>query len=333
MKIFVFEAENWLASEIPIGLENHELILVDAPLNADNAHRYTEAEIVSVFVHSVLNKTVFEQMPNLRFIATRSTGYDHINAKDCAERNIKVANVPSYGAPTVAEHVFALLLSLSHRITEAVDRTRRGDFSLQGLQGFDLKGKTFGVIGTGSIGQCVIEIASGFSMRIVAHDIAPDHSLARQLGFEYMSLQALLETSDIISLHVPLASSTHHLIGHAEFDRMKDGVVLINTARGDIIDTTALFRALSEGKVAAAGLDVLPEEPAIREETELLNSVFAKEHNLETLLINHILLRMRNVIITPHNAFNTAEAVQRINDITSHNIRSFIAGNPDNLVP
>lgn len=333
MKIIVFEAESWLVPETSIGFENHELILIDAPLNADNATLYTGAEIVSVFVHSVLNKTVFEQMPNLRFIATRSTGYDHVNSKDCAERNIKVANVPSYGAPTVAEHVFALLLSLSHHITEAVDRTRRGDFSSQGLQGFDLMGKTFGVLGTGSIGRCVIQIAGGFSMRIVAHDIAPDQSMARQLGFDYVSLKALLETSDIISLHIPLASSTHHLIGPAEFDRMKDGVVLINTARGDIIDTNALLRALSEGKVAAAGLDVLPEEPAIREETELLNNVFAKDHNLETLLINHNLLRMRNVIITPHNAFNTAEAVQRINDITCHNIHSFIAGRPDNLVP
>jgi len=332
MKIFVFEVENWLASVSPIGLESHELILVEGPLNADNAHLYSEAEIVSVFVHSVLNKTIFEQMPNLQFIATRSTGYDHVNCKDCAQRNIKVANVPSYGAPTVAEHVFAMLLSLSHRMTEAVDRTRRGDFSSHGLRGFDLKGKTLGVIGTGSIGKYVIEIAGGFSMHVIAHDIAPNRSIARQLGFDYVNLKVLLETSDIISLHVPLVSSTHHLIGPSEFNLMKDGVVLINTARGEIIDTNALLRALSDGKVAAAGLDVLPEEPAIREEAELLNSVFAREHNLETLLINHILLRMRNVIITPHNAFNTVEAVQRINDITSHNIHSYITGNPDNLV-
>ncbi len=306
--------------------------MIDAPLNADNASLYEGAEIVSVFVNSVLDETVFKQMPNLHFVATRSTGHDHINCNDCAARNIKVANVPAYGAPTVAEHVFALLLSLSHRITEAVDRTRRGDFSLQGLQGFDLKGKTLGVIGTGNIGRCVIEIALGFSMRVSAHDIAPDQTLARQLGFAYTSLNALLETSDIVSLHLPLVSSTRHLLGSSEFDRMKDGVILVNTARGDIIDTNALLQALSNGKVAAAGLDVLPEEPVIQEETELLNSVFAKKHNLQTLLINHILLRMRNVIITPHNAFNTIEAVQRINDITSHNIHSFMAGNPDNLI-
>lgn len=332
MKISIFEAENDDVFRNAPGFGSHEITCVEAPLCTGNAHHHADAEVISVFVHSVIDDALLQRLPKLRFIATRSTGYDHIELTSCKERGIRVANVPNYGAPTVAEHVFALLLTLSHRMIEAIDRTRRGDFSLQGLRGFDLRGKTIGVVGTGSIGRCVIEIASGFSMRVLACDIAPDIELAERFGFDYVKLDELLAASDIVTLHVPLISATHHLIGASEFATMKDGVVLINTARGDVVDVTALLHALTEGKVAAAGLDVLPEEPAIREEAELLNRVFAKEHNLETLLINHILIRMRNVVITPHNAFNTVEAVQRINDITLNNILSFQEGKPVNLV-
>lgn len=332
MKVIIFEADTW---QIPTDAANpasHEFVCVKEPLTEQNVLSYADAEVISVFVNSQPSLSVLGKMPRLRFIATRSTGYDHIDQAACANRGISVANVPSYGAPTVAEHVFALLLSLSHRMTEAVDRTRRGDFSLQGLQGFDLNGKTIGVVGTGSIGQCVIDIAKGFSMNIVAYDIAPDIDLSSRVGFQYVALDDLLAKSDIITLHVPLNASTHHLLGIAEFAKCKHGVVLINTARGDIVNTHALLGALGSGQIAAAGLDVLAEEPAIQDEVELLNTIFAKEHDLETLLINHILLRMRNVIITPHNAFNTIEAVQRINSITYDNIMAFLSGTPKNLI-
>jgi D-lactate dehydrogenase len=232
----------------------------------------------------------------------------------------------------VAEHVFALLLALSHHLTEAVDRTRRGDFSLEGLRGFDLRGKTLGVIGTGHIGQCVIEIAKGFRMRVVAYDQQPDPSLAASLGFEYLDFDHLLAQADVLTLHIPGTAQTHHLLNEAAFAKMKDGVVLINTARGTVVDVHALLRALAVGKVAAAGLDVLPEEPTIREEAELIRAFFRKQHNLDTLLADHILLRMRNVIITPHSAFDTKEAVERILTTTVENLTAFCAGERLNRV-
>jgi D-lactate dehydrogenase len=232
----------------------------------------------------------------------------------------------------VAEHVFGLLLTLSHHLVEAIDRTRRGDFSLQGLTGFDLRGKTLAVIGTGDIGACVIQIARGFGMNIVAYDTNPQGELAAKYGFRYVSLDDLLSTADIISLHIPANKKTHHFISRKEFAKMKKGVILINTARGSVVDIQALVRAISEGIVGAAGLDVLPEEPVIREEAELLRSATREEYDKTALLAGHILLRLRNVVITPHSAFNTREAIQRILDTTMENIMAFTRGQPQNIV-
>jgi len=193
----------------------------------------------------------------------------------------------------VAEHVFALLLAISHGLEQAIDRTRKGDFSSRGLEGFDLFGKTLGVVGTGHIGQHAIRIARGFGMEVLGYDVAPDEDAARELGFRYVSLEELLGASDV--------------------------------------DTRSPVRALAEGKLAA-GLDVLPEEPVIREEAELLRSVYERRHNLEDLLADHVLLRLRNVIVTPHSAFRTREAIQRILDTTVRNIDAFARGEPGNIV-
>jgi D-lactate dehydrogenase len=174
--------------------------------------------------------------------------------------------------------------------------------------------------------------AKGFGMNVVACDVAPNAAAAKEIGYDYLEFDALLRRSDVVSLHVPADDSTKHMISGREFELMKDGVVLINTARGSVIDVRSLLGALASGKVAAAGLDVLPEEPVIREEAELLRSVFSKKHDLESLLADHILLRLRNVLITPHSAFNTREAVQRILDTTRANIDAFIAGKSQNIV-
>ena len=265
-------------------------------------------------------------------IATRSTGYDHIDLDYCRDKGIKICNVPEYGENTVAEHVFALLLGISHHIVEAADRTRRGDFTLNGLRGFDLKGKTLGVIGTGNIGQCVIRIANGFGMHVVAFDVREDRDLADRLNFKYLPMENLLGTMDILTLHVPANDKTYHLISDDQFAKMKDGVVIINTSRGSVLHIEALVRALAVGKVAAAGLDVLPDEPTIREESELLHSFYRQEHNLQTLLADSVLLRLRNVIITPHSAFYTTGAIYRIINTTIENINAFLAGKPKNLV-
>lgn len=268
----------------------------------------------------------------MKLIATRSTGVDHIDLESCAEQGIQVANVPSYGENTVAEHVFALLLAISHHLIEAVDRTRRGDFSQAGLGGFDLQGKTLGVVGVGSIGRHTARIARGFGMEVVAFDLKPDEAVASEIGFRYVDFKEVLCRSDVLTLHVPATKETRHMIAKDEFDDMKDGAVLINTARGSVVDVRSLLGALSTGKVAAAGLDVLPEEPVIREESELLRSAFSREHDLESLLADHILLRLRNVLITPHSAFNSKEAVQRILATTRENIDVFVAGAPQNVV-
>ncbi len=306
--------------------------MTENPLTAENVDTYADADIISPFIYSDLSTSTLDHFMYLKMIATRSTGYDHIATDYCRSRGIIIANVPEYASSTVAEHVFGLLLTISHNIAHAVERTGRGDFSLQGLQGFDLRGKTIGVVGTGAIGLQVIGIAKGFGMDIMAYDVKPKRDLESRLGFRYVPMEALLSSSDIITLHVPAIRATENLISYEQFDVMKTGVVIINTARGSIIDTNALLKALAEGKVAAAGLDVLPEEPVIQDEAELLRMVYQKKNNLQTLLADHLLLRLRNVYITPHSAFYTREAVQRLLDTTVDNIESFAQGNPRNVV-
>ncbi len=332
MRMSVFEVEQWEREAFKRLESEHEFTYSTDPLDVDNAGEHAEAEVVSTFIYSELDSDVLQKLRSLKLIATRSTGFDHIDLDYCSGNNIAICNVPSYGENTVAEHVFGLLLTISHNLFEAIDRTARGDFSLQGLQGFDLRDKTIGVVGTGHIGKCVIQIANGFSMKVLAYDVNPDQEAASSLRFEYVELNELLSKSDIVTLHVPANEKTHHLLSDREFALMKEGVVVINTARGSVIDIDALLDSLAKGKVRAAGLDVLPEEPTIREEAELLRSYFREQHNLRTLLADHVLLRMRNVIITPHSAFNTREAVQRILDTTARNIEKFAVGEPENIV-
>lgn len=332
MRIVVFEVEEWERATFDALGSDHEVVFVEQALSAANVGHYSDADIISTFIYSNLGTHVLERFAHLKLIATRSTGFDHIDQEYCTRQNIMVCNVPTYGDNTVAEHVFGLLLAISHNMVEAVDRTRRGDFSLRGLQGFDLFRKTLGVVGTGNIGRNVIGIARGFGMEVLAFDVKPDEAFAESRGIRYVDMSELLAQSDIISLHVPSNQHTYHLLNDEAFACMKDGVVLINTARGNVVDIQALVRALATGKVRAAGLDVLPEEPTIREEAELLRSVYHREHDVETLLADHILLRLRNVIITPHSAFNTREAIERILDTTVTNIAAFVRGDAQNVV-
>jgi D-lactate dehydrogenase len=332
VKIVAFEVEPHEAAAFERLGPDHELVLGEAPLRATNAADFRDAQIISTFIYSELDRSVLEKLPALRLIATRSTGVDHIDLAYCRAHEITVSNVPSYGENTVAEHVFALLLTISHRMLEAAERARSGPFSPQGLQGFDLEGKTLGVVGTGHIGRHVIRIARGFGMEVLACDIRPDPALARMLDFRYAPFERVLEESHVLTLHVPAAPDTHNLIGAREFARMRDGAVLINTARGSVVDVRALVQALHSGKIAAAGLDVLPDEPMIREEAELIVSAFADRNHLRNLVASHVLLRMPNVVVTPHSAFNTREAVARIVETTVENIAGFLAGRPQNVV-
>ncbi len=332
MKIAAFELEDWERASFEKLGDEHQLALTEAKAGGPPDPRYADADIISIFVYSDLNADTLAQFKNLKYIATRSTGYNHIDMEYCGRNDIAVSTAPRYGQNTVAEHVFALLLSLGRHICEAVDRTTRGSFSQEGLQGFDLRGKTLGVIGTGDIGKRVIQIANGFEMKVLAFDMKPDDDIAEKMKFRYTGMDELLSQSDIITLHIPGSEKTRNLISRPQFERMKKGAILINTARGFIVDVRELLKALDEGKVAGAGLDVLPEEPSIREESELLRSVFSEQHKLSVLLANSVLANRPDVLITPHIAFNTREAVERLLDTTIRNIVSFIKGEPQNLV-
>lgn len=332
MKITFFEMEDWEKLFLRETLQGHSLSFYEEPLTQENVKAVAETEVLSTFIYSKLSAEILAQLPRLKLIATRSTGFDHIALNYCKGEKIAVCHVPTYGVETVAEHTFALILAFSRQLLPSLERAKRGDFSLEKLRGFSLAGKTLGVVGLGHIGRRVVEIAKGFKMKVVAATKDSSVDLARQLGVNLVSLPELLEHSDIVSLHVPLTSETYHLINRENIALMKKGSFLINTARGAVVETEALVWALEKGLLAGAGLDVLEEERALKEERELLTKEFLKTGDLKTQLLNHVLLTKDNVLITPHNAFNSQEALREILQTTVKNITAFLAGQPVNLV-
>jgi D-lactate dehydrogenase len=324
IKVAFFEIEEWQKEYLKEKLADVELSFFAEPLSTDNIASALDYQIISPFIYSQIDKSILQKLPDLKMIATRSTGFDHIDLALATKNQITVCNVPFYGENTVAEHTFALVLALSRKLVESTERTRNGDFSLDGLRGFDLKGKTLGIIGLGHIGLCVARIANGFEMKILAYDLKRDENLAKEIGFEYASLEELLSKSDIITLHAPYNKATHHLINSENINLIKKGSYLINTSRGGLVETGALLQALSDGTLAGVGLDVLEEECFVKEEAQLLSKEFPKTCDLKTALRNHILLKQKNVIITPHNAFDSQEALMRILDTTVLNIKAFI---------
>lgn len=289
-------------------------------------------EVLMPFIHSRVGEEELAAMPDLRLVATRSTGFDHVDLAAARERGVAVANVPAYGENTVAEHTFALILALSRKVHQAYVRTQRGDYTMEGLRGFDLYGKTIGIVGAGSIGLHAIRIAKGFGMNVLAFDVKQNQLLADVLGFAYVDLEELLSGSDIVSLHAPAIPATHHIINRETLAKMKRGSLLINTARGSLVDTEALRWALDEGILAGAGLDALEGEEFLQHEDELLSQPGA-EDKLRMIVRNQVLGRRADVVITPHIAFNSEEALRRILDVTAENVRAFLAGRPANLVP
>ena len=331
MKIVVFETEPWARTAWDRMKRDHDVKLLEELLTSANAGEHPDVDVICADL-SRLDADTLDKFKNLKLIATRSTGVDKIDLEYCMANGIKVCNVPAYAEIAVAEHVFALLLSISRRLSEAAERTRKGNFSLDGLMGFDLCGKILAIVGTGVIGRHVGKIAKGFGMEVVAFDMRQDEKWAAVHSVRYMPLKEALSMADIVTLHVPVTPETQHFINDDQFAIMKEGVVIINTARGELIDTQALVRALASGKVAAAGLDVLPEEQVFLKGIEEPTTLFARGDKQETLLANHALLRLPNVIVTPHCAFFTKEAAQRIMDVTIANIKAFIHGKPQNIV-
>lgn len=302
------------------------------PIQDDAGADLKSVEILSVHVASSIGKDILDQMPHLKLITTRATGYDNIDLKETKRRNITVCNVPGYGANAVAEYSFMLLLALSRKLILSTQQMITGNIDHTLLTGTDLAGKVLGVIGTGNIGKHIARIANGFEMKVIAFDPYPNQSLEFELNLRYCSLEKLLESSDIISLHAPYTKDNHHLIDTKAFDSMKEGVMLINTARGELVDTKALVSALISGRVGGAALDVLEGEKIFQtnEEIELLSHPVTRSY--EYALENLILEKMPNVILSPHNAFNSIEAIKIVQDTTAENISKFLTNVSQNVI-
>lgn len=290
---------------------------------------YLNAQIISVFTHSqILSNKQLDLFKNLKFIATRTTGVNHIDLEYCKKRNILVSNVPQYGAITVAEFTFALLLNLVRHIKSANEDMQQNAVHISDYTGIDLADKTIGIIGTGSIGRHMIKLADAFGMEVIAYDMYPQQDLKQ---YYVKNLTELYKKSDIISLHIPSTPQNFHLLNTQAFQKMKKGVFIINTARGDLIDTEALYQSIINKKVAGAGLDVLENEDFLMHDEVDTFSLQTNNNFLLTSTLNLKLLQLKNVIITPHIAFNSLDAIQRINQTTCQNIRAFLSKKPINL--
>lgn len=316
--------------------ENCEFIYIKDSFHTKIEHYMEEIkdiEILSIFTSSTVSGKLLKKLNQLKLITTRSTGYNNVDIIYCNEKNIPVVNVPKYGDCTVAEYTFALLLNVIRKVNTAYEELKKGSINLENYIGLDLFDKTIGLIGTGAIGCYVAKIAHGFGMKILTYDPFPNKDLEEKLGVKYVKLNEIYNKSDIISLHAPSRKENFHMINEESFSQMKDGVIIINTARGEIMDTNALYKALVSGKVAGAGLDVLECEDIISNQELFLSRIdCVKKDCLEKTLLNHKMLNMPNVIITPHIAFDTVEAINRILETTINNINAYITGNIINKV-
>jgi D-lactate dehydrogenase len=312
MKVLFFEIKKCQEPYLSQCLPSCECIFFDFPLTASTIpQEHLDAEIISVFICSNIDTKVLDTFPNLKLIVTRSTGYDHIDIKEAQKRNITICNAPLYASISVAEHTFALMLAFARNLIDSARQIKKQDcFSCEGLNAFELNGKTVGIIGYGNIGKKVARIARGFNMKLLIHD-----DYAEEKTKEFVDLATLLKNADFITLHVPLTKHTYHLINDANIKMIKPGAYLINTSRGSIIETESLVKALSEGILAGAGLDVLEHKPH-------------NEDRLKLDRLNEWLMNQPNVIITPHCAFASKESIKRLLKSTIDCIKAWLAGKP-----
>ncbi len=323
-KISFFEVKDWERDFIKSQFSNTNFQLEFFKEKFDKALLPRDVAAASVFVGSNIKTEDVSGFDNLKLITTRSTGFDHLEFQALSEKGIKLGYVPGYGDNTVAEFAFGLLLAVCRKIFNAFDRIKENrDFSIDGFEGFDLAGKTIGIIGTGRIGQQAIKIANGFSMNVIAFDKFPKPELESQLNFKYVSFDELLQNSDVITLHVPYLPENHHLINQEAVAKMKKGVVLINTARGGLIDTTALLNGLNSKQISGAGLDVFEGEKSVFDEQKAVLYGTSNSEDLMLLAENNLLFTHSNVVATPHIAFFTREALKRILNTDIENIKAF----------
>ena len=340
MKIVFVETQDDEQPFFAASLDSHEVEFVD---ELDDVP--ADAEIVSVFVNSRVGADFFRRHPKVRLIASRSSSCDHLDAKAAEKRGVLLVHVPDYGAATVAEHTFALILGVSRRLRSCLESGNRSRGWAGRLRGRELRGKTLGVVGTGRVGRMVIDIAKAFGMECLAFDSHPDEEWAARTGFRYVSLDALLRHSDVVTLHVPLNVRTRHMLSARRLARCKPGCILINTARGALIDVNALLAGLKSGHIGGVGLDVLEDEEAFRADASRIigAQIVQKIHSMSTpggdekrraqrlrelqgIMLNRQLLAHENVFFTPHVGYNSVEAMERINLGTVQNILDFIEG-------
>lgn len=324
MRIAVFDTHSFdkAAFTLANGRHGFGLTFFEARLTAATANLAAGFRVVCPFVNDRLDAAALSLLHDggVRLIALRSAGYNHVDLRAAADLRLPVVRVPEYSPYAVAEHAVALILTLNRKIHRAFNRVREANFALDGLVGFDLHGKTVGLIGTGRIGSVLAAIMRGFGCHVIAFDVEPNPELVANLRVRYVDLPELYRESDIVSLHVPLMPATRHLIDAAALRQMKPGVMLINTGRGALIDTRALIEALKQERIGAAGLDVYEEEEGIffrdLSDQVLQDDVLAR------------LLTFPNVLNTAHQAFLTLEALVNIAETTLSNVRAFDRGEP-----
>ncbi len=321
LKVTVFDAKSYDTEFLnQANRERFALRYVRAALNRDTAQAAEGSKVICIFVNDMCDAPLVATLASLgvELIALRCAGFNHVDLAACAQHGISVVRVPAYSPHAVAEHTVALMLTLNRHLYQAYQRNRMGYFVLEGLTGFDMRGKTVGVIGTGQIGRCTIEILLGFGCQILAYDMHRDRELAQREGVRYVELATLIANSDIITLHIPLFPETKYIIDQAAIARMRRGVMLINTSRGGLVDTKALIQGLKTGQVGFAGLDVYEEE----------SGVFFHDWSDQVLTDDTLarLMTFNNVVITSHQAFLTREALTNIADTTIANVAEFAAG-------
>ncbi|MCK4389781.1 MAG: hydroxyacid dehydrogenase [Desulfobacterales bacterium] len=313
------------------GEKTFELSFRQESLNVHTGTIAKDAEGIGIFIQSQITQEVLDLLPQLRIVATMSTGFDHIDQNVCKARNITVCNVPAYGDNTVAEYAFGLIIALARKLKPTFERVERGFFSRTGLMGMDIKGKTLGLVGTGRIGSHMARLGWAFGMKVIACDVKPNATLAEKFEVTFLSLEEVLQQADVISLHVPYLPSTHHLINAEKLRLIRPTAILVNTARGKVVDTKAVSVALREGRLGGVALDTFEGEEVWIEE-EFLKRDDLAAITLREAMESFSIMRSERAILTPHNAFNTREALERILITSAQNVKAYFSGSPQNVV-
>lgn len=329
MNVFFYSTRKFERPHLEKALSHHRLRLLDTRLTTETAPLAQGSEVVSLFVNDDASAPVLSILKEggVKYLALRSAGFNHVDLAEAARLGLRVARVPEYSPAAIAEHTIALMLTMNRKIIRAHNRVREMNFSLEGLTGFDMSGKTAGVIGTGKIGRVVARILNGFNCTILAYDPYENDELKSALGVQYVDLETLFRESDIITLHLPLTPDSRYIINRESIRHMKEGVMLVNTSRGGLVNTRDVIGALKTGKVGFYGMDVYEEEEGL----------FFEDHS-EQILQDDVIARLMtfpNVLITSHQAFLTHEALNEIADTTRKNIDCWAQGiaSPNELSP